>query len=235
MTVLATICARGGSKRLKRKNLRQLAGEPLIAYTIQISLNCEEIERVVVSTDDKEIASVAREYGAEVPFIRPKELATDTAPKWPVLQHIVSFLKTRENYEPEIIVDLDPTAPLRKEKHISECLEALRNGPKDLDGVITVYKAQRNPYFNMVEYNAEGYLRLVKTLPKTITRGQDAPTVYSLNASIYALWKDSLMRSNGLFDNRLKAVVMQPWTKDIDTLLDFQIAEFLIEKGYVKL
>jgi len=234
MKVLGTICARGGSKSIPRKNLRLLAGKPLIAYTIEMALNCKELERVVVSTEDEEIARVAREYGAEVPFMRPKELATDTAPKWSVLHHIVNFLQTQEGYEPEIVVDLDPTSPLRKEEHISECLRVLRNGPKDLDGVITVYEAEKNPYFNMVEYDAEGYLRLVKTSPTTVTRRQDAPKVYSLNASIYALWKDSLMRSNGLFDNKLKAVIMEPWTKDIDSILDFQITEFLIKKGYLK-
>jgi len=234
MRVLGTICARGGSKNLPRKNLRLLAGKPLIAYTIEVALNCKELERVVVSTDDKEIARVAREYGAEVPFMRPKELATDTAPKWPVLHHIVNFLQTREGYEPEIVVDLDPTSPLRKAGHISECLRVLRNGPKDMDGVITVYESEKNPYFNMVEYDEEGYLKLVKSLPKNVIRRQDAPKVYSMNASIYALWRDSLMRSNGLFENKLKAVVMEPWTKDIDSILDFKIVEFLIEKGYIR-
>lgn len=235
MKALGTICARGGSKRTPRKSLRLLAGKPLVAHTIEAALKCKELERVVMSTDDKEIAEIARKYGIEVPFIRPAELATDTAPKWAVLKHIVNFLQIHQGYEPDIIVDLDPTSPLREEKRISECLSVLIDGPKDLDGVITVYEADKNPYFNMVEYDEEGYVRLVKQPSNIIARTQDAPKVYSMNASIYVLRKNSLMNSNGLFENKLKAVIMEPWTKDIDTPLDFQIVEFLIEKGYFKM
>lgn len=235
MKVLGTICARGGSKRTPRKNLRLLAGKPLVAHTIEAALKCKELERVVMSTDDKEIAEIARKYGVEVPFIRPAELATDTAPKWAVLKHIVNFLQIHQCYEPEIIVDLDPTSPLREAKQIGECLRVLINGPKDVDGVITVYEADKNPYFNMVEYDEKGYMRLVKPLSHVVARGQDAPKVYSMNASIYVMRKNSLMNSHGLFENKLKAFIMEPWTKDIDTPLDFQIVEFLIEKGYFRI
>jgi CMP-N,N'-diacetyllegionaminic acid synthase len=233
MNTLATICARGGSKRTPRKNLKLLAGKPLIAYTIEVALRCKDIEKVVVSTDDEELASVARQYGAEVPFMRPKELATDQAPKWPVLQHVVSFLHNNEGYDPEIVVDLDPTSPLRTEQHVSDCIKMLLNGPKDVEGVVSVYEADKNPYFNMVEYDFSGYLNLIKSLPGGVTRGQDAPKVYSLNASIYAYRTTSLMKTHGLFENKLKAFIMEPWAIDIDTPLDFEIAEFLIQKGYL--
>jgi len=157
--VVGAVFARGGSKGVPRKNLRLLAGKPLIAHAIQSALVSEIIDRVIVSTDDVEIASVARQYGAEVPFMRPPELAGDESPEWLAWQHALRALSENGAPEIEVFVSIPPTSPLRAIQDIDACVQALRES--DADIVITVKPAERSPYFNMVSLDEGGNARLV--------------------------------------------------------------------------
>ena len=225
MTTIATICARGGSRGVPGKNIRPLAGKPLIAHTIEQALAVDAIERVFVSTDSEEIADVARNHGAEVPFLRPAELATSEAGKLPVIRHLVDHVMAA-GINVRRIVDLDPTSPLRAVSDIEACLELLDDGA---DAVITAYAADKNPYFNMVESLPGGGFGLCKQLGGAVLRRQDAPDVYSMNASIYVWWLDTL--DKGLFGAGTRLHVMpRERSVDIDSPLDFEIVELLMEK-----
>ncbi len=223
MTTIATICARGGSTGLPGKNIRALHGKPLIAWTIEQALACPAIERVFVSTDDAAIAELARRHGAEVPFMRPAQLATSTAAKLPVIRHLVAGVEAM-GVAVDRIVDLDPTSPLRSADDIVACIALL---DAETDVVITGYPAEKNPYFNMVELDAAGHAALVKTLPGAVTSRQQAPAVYSMNASVYVWWRRTLER--GLWDGAARLHVMpRERSIDVDTLLDFRLVELLM-------
>lgn len=225
MSVIATICARSGSTGVPGKNIRPLLGKPLIVYTIEQALGCPGIDAVYVSTDHESIAEVARNAGANVPFLRPAELATNTAPKLPVIQHLVANIE-RDGVRVERIVDLDPTSPLRDIGDIQECLRLL---DEKLDVVITGYEAEKNPYFNMVERRSDGNYGLVKQLPDGVTSRQQAPQVYSMNASIYVWHRHSL--DLGLWGGRVGLHVMpRERSVDIDTQLDWELVEILMHK-----
>lgn len=229
---LCTIAVRGGSKGVPGKNLRVVAGHPLVAYTIAQALACTFVDRVIVSTDSPEIADVARIYGAEVPFLRPAELARDDSPKIPVLQHAVRQVERSMGRHVDVVIDLDATAPLRTPADIRACWETLLRPQTDL--VFSVYPADKNPYFNMVELE-DGYARLSKAAPAAVTRRQDAPAVYAMNASIYAWRRDHLMEDGRLFGPRTRVHVMSADTHDIDSPLDLAFLEFLVREGHVSL
>ena len=230
MKIVATICARGGSKGIPGKNIRPLCGKPLIVHTIEVAKKCKLINRVIVSTDAPEIAEIAKANGAEVPFLRPRELALDTSPKIPVIKHAIEYLQSQEGYYADIVVDLDPTSPLRTEKYIESCIGMVSDG--GADNVFSVTKARRNPYFNMVEI-IDGRVRLVKPLPQPVVRRQDAPEVYDMNASIYVWKRETLMNNNSLFLERTKIHIMPEWTIDIDSETDFELVEFLLKNRKV--
>lgn len=227
MNIVATICARGGSKGIPKKNIRLLCGKPLIIHTIDVAKRCKLINRIIVSTDDHEIAEIAREAGAEVPFLRPRELALDTTAKLPVIKHAIQFLECQEGYRADIIVDLDPTSPLRTEKDIEACIRMVMAG--EADNVFSVTEAHRNPYFNMVEI-IDGRVQLVKQLDYPITRRQDAPEVYDLNASIYVWKRDALMDNEALCLENTGIYLMPRWAIDIDNETDFELVEFILKK-----
>jgi len=231
MKIVATICARGGSKGIPRKNIRPLCGKPLIVHTIEVAKKYKLIDRIIVSTDAPEIAEIAKASGAEVPFLRPKELATDDAPKLTVIKHAIQFLESEEGYHTDIVVDLDPTSPLRTEKDIEACVRMVMD--EGADNVFSVTKAHRNPYFNMVEV-IDGNVQLVKQLAQAVIRRQDAPQVYDLNASIYVWKREALMNNDSIFLERTKIYVMPEWTTDIDNEVDFEFVEFILEKGMYK-
>ncbi len=212
---------------MPRKNLRLLGGKPLIVHTIDIARKCPSIDKVIVSTDDAEIAEVARASGAEVPFMRPKELASDSAAKLPVIRHAVDYLESKESYYPDIVVDLDPTSPLRTEADIEACIRMVRD--EGADNVFSVTRARRNPYFNMVEI-VENKVKLVKTLPRPVVRRQDAPQVYDMNASIYVWKREVLMKNDSIFLERTRIYEMPGWARDIDNETDFEFVEFILEK-----
>lgn len=226
--VIATICARGGSKGVPGKNIRLFCGKPLVVHSIEVARRCQLINRVIVSTDDPKILEIAREAGAEVPFLRPKELAQDTTPKVPVIRHAVQFLETQEGYYPDIVVDLDVTSPLRTEKDIEACIRMVRDG--GADNVFSVTEARRNPYFNMVEI-INGKVCPVKELDQPIIRRQDAPVVYDENASIYVWQRDVLMNNDSLYLPKTRIYVMPRWAMDIDDEADFEFVEFIMSRG----
>lgn len=228
MKVLCTICARGNSKGVPSKNMRELLGQPLIVYTIKQAIACENIDRVVVSTDSKQIASLAKEYNAEVPFMRPLELAQDNSSKLPVIQHALSYYIEQLNYKPDYVIDLDPTSPLRNNDDIKRCLDLIINH-KDCDSVITGYRSNKNPYFNMLEINEQGYARICKNPEYKITRRQDAPTVFAMNASIYAWKAEILLNQTDLLSGRVKFLEMpEERSIDIDNEVDFKLVEVLL-------
>ncbi|MDD5679945.1 MAG: acylneuraminate cytidylyltransferase family protein [Candidatus Omnitrophica bacterium] len=233
--ILCTICARGGSKGVKNKNIRPLAGKPLIAHTIEQALRWGKARHVIVSTDSKDIADVARACGAEVPFMRPARLATDNAPKVPSIRHalIESEKIFKEKYN--IVIDLDVSAPLRRIKDIDNCLKMfLAKRPKTLFSVTT---ASKNPYFNMCEKRKDGFAGLSKELLRAVVVRQKAPKVYSMNGSIYIYSRDFLLDPKNIlpFSGKAAMYVMNEMSaRDIDTETDFKFIEFLVNEGIWK-
>lgn len=202
-----------------------LRGKPLIAYTIEQALACPQIDKVYVSTDDTEIMVVAEEWGAIVPFRRPAELSTSTAAKIPVIQHLVDHVLGL-GVDISTIVDLDPTSPLRDVADIQAAISLL---DADTDAVITGYAADKNPYFNMVEAKPDGNIGLVKPLAEGVTSRQEAPKVYSMNASIYVWHTNSL--SKGLWNGRTRIYEMpRERSIDIDSEIDFKLVEILMSE-----
>lgn len=225
MSTIATICARGGSTGLPGKNVRPLFGRPLIAHTIAHALACPGIDRVFVSTDDDAIADAALAAGAEVPFRRPPELATSTAPKLPVIRHLVQGVEAL-GVQVDRIVDLDPTSPLRMVDDVLSCMRLL---DAETDVVITGYPAEKNPYFNMVELDAGGLAALSKTLPGGVFARQQAPAVYAMNASVYVWWRHTLDKA--IWDGRVRLHEMpRERSIDVDSLIDFELVQLLMAR-----
>lgn len=229
MKATAVICARGGSKGLPGKNIRLLGGKPLIAWSIEHAFAVNRIEQVIVSTDSEWIAEVARDYGAEVPFIRPAELARDDSPEWLVWRHALNYLTVRDGALPEVMVSVPTTGPLRLPVDIENCLDEYEKGGSDM--VVTVTDAHRSPYFNMVKANSDGTVGLViPPQSAAIARRQDAPAVFDMATVAYVVRSNFVMTHNGTFDGRVRAVhVPTERAIDIDNLLDFQIAECLLK------
>ena len=216
------------------KNIRSLGGKPLIAWSIEHAFSVKRISRVIVSTDSEEIAAVALEYGAEVPFIRPEELARDKSPEWDAWRHAINYLIETTGTWPEIMVSVPATAPLRLPLDIENCLDEYEKG--DADVVITITDAHRSPYFNMVKANEDGTVELVYPQQSAIARRQDAPVVYDMATVCYVANPEFVMTHNASFEGRVKAVLVPVERAiDIDTLLDFQIAECLLNISEKKL
>ena len=231
MKTVAFIFARGGSKGLPGKNIRLFGGKPLIAWSIEHALSVDRIGRVIVSTDSNEIAEISRRHGAEVPFIRPAELARDGSAEWLAWRHGLEYLKEDTGALPEVMVSVPATAPLRLAVDIDNCLDEYENGSVDV--VISVTDAHRNPYFNMVKSNPDGTFGLVNAQPSVVEHRQDAPLVYDMTTVCYVANSEFVMSHNSIFEGRVKAVhIPIERAIDIDTLLDFQIAEaLLLNKG----
>jgi CMP-N-acetylneuraminic acid synthetase len=228
MNITCVIGARGGSKGVAGKNIRPLLGKPLIAWSIEQALACPEIDRVVISTDSPAIAEAARAAGAEVPFMRPAELANDTAGKWEVWQHALHACEAHYGEPIDLFVDLDCTSPLRDVADISKAIAQFRNA--SVDAVFSVCEARKNPYFNMLEV-VDGNQRICKTLPKPIVRRQDAPKVYEHVASIYVLSPEYLRKGTGLLSGRTQGYdIGTAKSPDIDSEFDFEFVEYLMKK-----
>ncbi|MDQ0567357.1 NTP transferase domain-containing protein [Erythrobacter citreus] len=217
---LALIPARGGSKGILRKNIRQLAGKPLIAWTIQAALAVKGIERVVVSTEDEEIAAVAREWGAETPFLRPAELATDTAPGIAPVLHAIDELPEHED-----LILLQATSPLRSAAQIVELLAFAR--ARGARSVVSVREVDDHPFW-MLRRSPDGALdRYDRTAEAT--RRQDLSELYTLNGAMYWNTRDYLIRTKALVTDDTLGFVMDAQSSiDIDTMLDWRIAELLL-------
>ncbi len=248
---LALIPARGGSKSIPRKNIRPFAGHPLIAYSIAAGLAAETVTRVVVSTDDEEIAAIARRYGAETPFLRPAELSQDNTPDLPVFQHALRWLAEKEGYYPEIVVQLRPTSPFRRVRHIDEAVHILAKHP-EADSARTVCIPFQNP-FKMWRIDPDGFMHplipdveMVKPASDGAHTGasrrwepynmprQALPDVYWQTGYVDVAWADTILTKDSMTGERILPLVIDPseWI-DIDSPDDWRRAERLLESGEV--
>ena len=231
--VLAIIPARGGSKSIPRKNILPFAGYPLIAYSIAASLGSKTITRTIVSTDDSEIASISRQFGAGVPFLRPAEHSQDATPDFPVFKHALEWLQDNEGYQPDIIVQLRPTSPFRRVNHIDEAVRCLSARP-DADSIRTICIPFQNPY-KMWRIQSNGLMEpLIRSefaeafnMPR-----QALPEVYWQTGYVDAAWSSTVLKKNSMTGERILPLIIDPshWI-DIDSGDDWRRAERLIENG----
>ncbi|MBN2549657.1 MAG: acylneuraminate cytidylyltransferase family protein [Anaerolineales bacterium] len=234
---IAIIPARGGSKSIPRKNIRLFAGHPLIAYSIAAGLAAETVARVLVSTDDEEIAAISRQYGAETPFLRPPEHSQDNTRDLPVFQHALNWLQENEGCQPEIIVQLRPTSPFRRVHHVDEAVYRLLENPL-ADSVRTVCAPFQNPY-KMWRIGENGFMRpLLKTEfsePYNMPR-QALPEVYWQTGYVDAAWSHTILEKNSMTGDTILPLIIDPseWI-DIDSPDDWRRAERLLLDGEITL
>ncbi len=230
MRFLIVITARGGSKGIPKKNIRELCGKPLICYSLDVAMKLCPVDDICVSTDDEEIVSVVENYGVKVPFRRPAELSTDDAGQYDVVRHAYNYyLSLGRKYD--CIVLLQPTTPLR---NVSDTKKQIDSFMPDSDMVVSVCKASANPYFVLFEENDKGFL--VKSREGNFKRRQDCPPVWQYNGSCYVINPDSLLRYNSFneFKRIRKFVMSSADSVDIDDELDWDFCEFLIMKSGIK-
>jgi len=226
------IAARGGSQGVPGKNIRPLLGQPVIARAIETALKVPEIERVVVSTDSIAIADVANAAGAEVPFLRPAELARSDTGKFQVWQHALKTCEEMTGEHYDLYVDIDCTNPLIEPGDISGAISHYRSrraAGVAVDAVFTIARARRNPYFNLVESDATGALKMSKSMGATVLSRQRAPAVFEHVAGVYVLDPEYLRRASHLLDGHAEGYeVPEDKAMDIDSELDFLLIEFLL-------
>ncbi len=227
MRILGSICARGGSKGVKNKNARPLMKKPLIAYTIDAFKAWGKADRIICSTDSEEIRQMAIYYGAEAPFIRPEELATDNSGKLEVFQHMLNYCENEEKKKYNFFYDLDVTAPLRTVKDIDNAFNKLIESDADL--IISAYKSKKNPYNEMIELDKDGYAHFSKKGDKIIYSKNKASEVYSLNASIYIFRRDFLINTSDEMAGKTILYEMTDNIIDIDREIDFEFIEFMLK------
>ena len=229
--ILVIIPARGGSKGIPRKNIKTLAGKPLICHTLDAARAIVDDANICVSTDDKSIVEVVEQYGIHVPFLRPAELAGDTAGTYEVLLHALNFYET-QGKKFEIIILLQATSPFRTGRHIQE---ALRLYTPAIDMVVSVKDAESNPYYSCFEENKDGLLEISKGNGH-YTRRQDCPPVYEYNGAIYIINPQSLKKTPlSQFSKRVKYVMDKEHSIDLDTMLDWKMAELMIQEKIIQL
>ncbi len=234
MQILALIPARGGSKSIPRKNLRPLAGYPLIAYSIAAARRSRLVPRTIVSTDDDEIVRIARSYGAEVPFVRPAELAQDTSPDFPVFTHCLNWLRERESYQPDYLVQLRPTSPIRPPDCVDRAIQILIDHPQ-ADSVRGVIPSGQNPY-KMWRENEHGQLTPLLELsgvkePYNAPR-QSLPQAYWQTGHVDAIRLSTILGKGSMSGDVIYPLLLDPrYAIDIDTLRDWQLAEWIISLG----
>lgn len=226
MKILVIIPARGGSKGIPHKNIKPLDGKPLIHYTIDEAREIVGDEDICVSTDDPEIIKCVEDYGLKVPFVRPEELATDTAGTYEVLLHALNFYeKQGRNYD--VVLLLQNTSPFRKAEQIKE---ALKFYSPDVDMVVSVKECAANPYYCVFEEDSNGYLHVCKG-DGNIFRRQDAPKVYEYNGAIYIMNAETLKTTHmHKMQKRVKYVMDEISSFDLDTMTDWNIAESIIKE-----
>lgn len=227
MEVLAIIPARGGSKGVPRKNIKELCGKPLIAYTIEASINSKYITRTIVSTEELEIKDISLSYGAEVPHERPINLASDSSPTIDTVIELLNWLKLNEGYVPDYVCLLQCTSPLRTEADIDNTINKMIN--TGMQAAVTVCEAETNPYWTNV-FNGDKLEYFIKE-GKNITRRQDLPSVYTINGAVYVIKTEILMKERTFEVDNLTAYVMSSENSiDIDNMIDFKIAEVLMKE-----
>jgi len=232
--ILALICARGGSKGISNKNLKSISGKPLIAWTIDVAKQCKFIDKVVVSTDSKAIASTAKKYGAEIPVMRPSKFSGDKISKLPSLRHMISWYEKNGLFF-DIIIDLDPTNPLRIKEDISNALKLLIN-EKKADSVVSIFEPSHNPYWTMFEKKND-YLRVCKSPKEKIFCRQDLPIVYSISGNIVVSRRDTIMEKNthSIYSKKcIGFLIPKERSIDIDDMFDFEMCEMILKKKKVE-
>ena len=226
------IAARGGSKGVTRKNIRLLAGKPLIAYAIESSIKSKIFSHVVVSTEDKEIARISQKFGAEVPFLRPKKLATDSTGMTEVVLHGLKKLHAL-GYDFDTFVNRDCTVPFLRNKDVAGSIRLLKR--KNCNAVFGVYRQHLNPYFNIMELDSNGFLKIVKDEEKRPISRQTAPIVYQLNGLFTYNTEKFFEYRNDLLLNALPYEIPIETGFMIDTEFEFKLAEFIIQKKIIRL
>jgi CMP-N-acetylneuraminic acid synthetase len=229
--VLAVVPARGGSKGIPRKNLQVLAGKPLVARAVEAGLAAQLVTRVLCSTDDAEIADAARAAGAEVPFLRPAQLAQDTSEDWPVFMHVLDWLAREQAWTPDIVVNLRPTSPLRRVEHVDDAIRLLLE--TGADSVKAVCLARQHPH-KMWLRQPDGGLRPFLDTPFRLARGPDVPRaeledVYWQNGVVDVTRREVILEQRTLIGQRVAGLVTTAADSiDIDTPLDLALAELLL-------
>jgi N-acylneuraminate cytidylyltransferase/CMP-N,N'-diacetyllegionaminic acid synthase len=233
--IVAIIPARQGSKRVKNKNMRHLDGEPLICHTIKIALSAVKrgiIERVIVSTDSAKIGDLSLEYGAEVPFLRPKYLAKGKTPDWPVFQHLIKYLGNKEKYQFNILLNLRPTSPFRSLKDIQEACSLMKRKWKNIDAVrsVTRVKGVHHPFWMFKRTkNGKGKSFIKRINISKYYQSQLLPDCFRLNGSIEIMKVSNIIKGN-LYGKRIFLFELpEERSLDIDTQFDLKIAEGLIK------
>lgn len=224
--IVGLIPARSGSKSVKDKNIKPLKGRPLMAWSIKAGLGCKAINKVVVTTDSQRYAEIAKKHEAEV-ILRPKDLAQDETSMVPVLQHAVKEIE-KQGDKVKLVVLLDPTSPLRQVKDIEACLEKIKL--PNTDSVVTVCEAEHNPYYVMGSLEKDYFKFPLFKADKKLGRRQDAPKVYRVNAAVYAIKRNVLMKGK-IFTDKTRVVIMpQNRSSHIDSQDDFKYTEFLLKE-----
>ncbi len=232
--VLALIPARGGSKSIPRKNIRMLAGKPLIAHTIEVARKSAHITRVIVSTDDSEIADISRQFGAEVPFLRPAELAQDDTPDWPVFDHALRWLRENEKYEPDIVVHLRATTPNRQIETLDKAIAAFLDTP-EIDSMRSVRPAEYSPY-KMVLIRPDGCIEPVVIPPNCKNElwnmpRQALPQAYQGDGYVDVTRPRVILGRKSMFGEKTKAYIIGELVVDIDYEEDMRKAETMLGPG----
>ncbi len=229
MKILYVIPARGGSKGIPGKNIKPLAGKPLINYTVDVARQLAEDKDICVTTDDAEIINVVEKNGLKVPFVRPAELATDKSGTYEVLLHAINFYK-KQGINYDTLVLLQPTSPFRTVEDVKACLNLYT---QDIDMVVSVKPATTNPYYNAFETDEDGFLHISKG-NGNYTRRQDAPKVWEYNGAVYVINVESLLKMPlGKFPQRRMYEMSLEHSIDLDTPTDWLIAETLISSKKV--
>lgn len=229
--ILIVIPARGGSKGIPGKNIKPLNGKPLIEYTIDVARTIVDDSRICVSTDDDRIIDTVEGYGLKVPFKRPQCLATDTTGTYEVLLHALDFYEKKGEIF-DVVVLLQATSPFRTEQHLKEALALYR---KDIDMVVSVKESASNPYYDSFEEDEKGMLFISKG-DDHYTRRQDCPPVYDYNGAIYIINVESLKEKPlSKFTKRVKYVMNEEYSLDLDTMLDWYMAELMIANQIIRL
>ena len=234
MEILALIPARGGSKSIPQKNIKPLAGHPLIAYSIAAARQSRRVTRTIVSTDDDEIACTAQSYGAEAPFLRPDELARDDTTDLPVFTHALHWLKEKEGYQPDVVIQLRPTSPLRPPDCIDQAVQILLDHP-EADSVRGVIPSGQNPY-KMWRVDEQGHIKPLLALPNVVepynAPRQSLPQTYWQTGHIDAIRVSIILKKDSLTGEVIYPLFIDPrYAIDIDTLRDWQRAEWIIDQG----
>ncbi|MHC4242033.1 MAG: acylneuraminate cytidylyltransferase family protein [Planctomycetota bacterium] len=236
MKILAVVAARGGSKGLKDKNIKELAGKPLIVHTIEQVRQWGGYEKFIVSTDSEKIADIAVKAGVDIPFLRPAELATDTCGKLVVLRHALIEAEKHYQIKFDALIDLQVTSPIRTVQDIENAVRLFED--KRPDCVTSVVRSRINPYFGMIKVNEDGLVSLFMPESHSITRRQDAPKVYNENGAVYIYDREFLLdptNVTNLSGTALAYEMDELSAVDIDTEIDFKFLDFLVKERYVDL